>query len=56
MGTRRIGSPAFSMRERVFARRLVVEIAAGAAKLPLEVVEFLAWIVLVTQRRQAAAG
>ncbi|MCX7030815.1 MAG: hypothetical protein NTU62_11945 [Spirochaetes bacterium] len=42
------------VRERLFTRRLVVEIAAGATEPPFEIVEFLVWIVLMVQRRHAA--
>jgi hypothetical protein len=41
-------------RERLFTRRLVVEVAAGAEEPPLEITEFLVWIVLMVQRRHAA--
>ncbi len=39
--------------ERPFSRRLAVEFAGSAP--PLEIVAFLAWIVLMVQRRQASA-
>jgi len=39
--------------ERPFSRRLAVEFAAVAP--PLEIVAFLAWIVLMVQRRQASS-
>ncbi len=38
--------------QRPFSRRLAVEFAAAAP--PIEIVGFLAWIVLVVQRRQAS--
>lgn len=40
-------------RERLFSRRMIVEIAADAPP-PLEITEFLVWIVLMVQRRQAS--
>jgi hypothetical protein len=40
-------------RERWFSRRMIVEITAGAPP-PLEVAEFLVWIVLMVQRRQSS--
>ena len=40
--------------ERLFSRRMVVEFTAGAPP-PLEITEFLVWIVLMVQRRQASS-
>ncbi|OHD70399.1 MAG: hypothetical protein A2177_15315 [Spirochaetes bacterium RBG_13_68_11] len=39
--------------ERLFSRRMVVEFTADAPP-PLEITEFLVWIVLMVQRRQAS--
>jgi len=40
--------------EKAFSRRMLVELATASPP-PLEVVEFLVWIVLMVQRRQSAA-
>jgi hypothetical protein len=41
-------------RERLFSRRIVVEYPAASPP-PLEITEFLVWIVLMVQRRQASS-
>jgi hypothetical protein len=40
--------------ERLFSRRMVVEFPAASPP-PLEITEFLVWIVLMVQRRQASS-
>jgi hypothetical protein len=40
--------------EKLFSRRMLVEFATESPP-PLEIIEFLVWIVLMVQRRQAAA-
>jgi|WetSurMetagenome_2_1015567.scaffolds.fasta_scaffold868989_1 hypothetical protein len=49
-GTGEIGS---IRRERMMSRRMVVELP-NAAPPPLEIIEFLVWIVLMVQRRQSS--
>jgi uncharacterized protein YxjI len=40
--------------ERLFSRRMIVEFPAASPP-PLEITEFLVWIVLMVQRRQASS-
>jgi len=42
-------------REKAFSRRMLVELTTASPP-PLEVAEFLVWIVLMVQRRQTAAS
>jgi len=42
-------------REKAFSRRMLVELAASSPP-PLEISEFLVWIVLMVQRRQSSAA